>query len=239
MTAFVTGASGGIGSEICRTLCKMGYNVAAAYNHDGEGAGRLAKELGEVLLPVHCDVTDRGSINKACAKTHDAFGEVSLLVNNAGSAYVGLFTDMSEEEIDRVVNVNLVGAMLVSQAFLPDMIRRKNGCIINISSMWGEVGASCEVVYSAAKAGLIGFTKALAKEEGLSGIRVNCIAAGLIDTPMNAMLSDEDVRTLLEEIPLSRVGRPFDVAQAVGFLAGDNSSYITGAVLNVNGGMCM
>ncbi len=242
MVAFVTGASGGIGSAICKTLAENGYAVAAAYNANEQGAALVVREIastGGRAIAVKCDVSDRDSVSAAYEKTLAELGEVSLLVNNAGTAHIGLFTDMTEEKIGRMISVNLSGAMLVTKAFLPDMIRAKSGNIINISSMWGEVGASCEVVYSAAKAGIIGFTKALAKEEGLSGVRVNCITAGLIDTPMNAELSPDDIAALIDEIPLSRIGLPQDIANAVEFLASERSSYITGAVIKVNGGLCI
>lgn len=242
MVAFVTGASGGIGSAICKTLAENGYVVAAAYNANELGAALVAREIasaGGRAIAVKCDVSDRDSVSAAYEKTLAELGEVSLLVNNAGTAHIGLFTDMTAKQIGRMISVNLSGAMLVTKAFLPDMIRAKSGNIINISSMWGEVGASCEVVYSAAKAGIIGFTKALAKEEGLSGVRVNCITAGLIDTPMNAELSPDDIAALIDEIPLSRIGLPQDIANAVEFLASERSSYITGAVIKVNGGLCI
>ncbi len=242
MVAFVTGASGGIGSVICKTLSEKGYAVAAAYNNNEQGAALVVREIvstGGRAIAVKCDVSDPDSVMEAYEKTVSRLGGVSLLVNNAGMAHIGLFTDMTAAQIGQMLSVNLSGAMLVTKAFLPDMIRKRSGNIINISSMWGEVGASCEVVYSAAKAGLIGFTKALAKEEGLSGVRVNCITAGLIDTPMNAQLLPDDIAALVDEIPLSRIGLPQDVANAVEFLASERSSYITGAVIKVNGGLCI
>ena len=155
------------------------------------------------------------------------------------NAEVGRFTDLTKERLEHIISADLTGAMLMSQLCLPDMIHQKSGSIINISSMWGETGASCEVAYSAAKAGLIGFTKALAKEEAPSGIRVNCITAGMIDTKMNSCFSADEIADIVEEIPLSRIGTPQDIANAAAFLASDKASYITGAVLKVNGGMCI
>ena len=167
----------------------------------------------------------------------DTFGQPDVLINNAGVSSQQLFTDVTEEEYDRIMDTNLKGPFLCTKEVLPGMIYRKSGCIINISSMWGQVGGSCETIYSASKAGLIGLTKALAKEEGPSGIRVNCIAPGVIDTKMNAMHSEETMQALKEETPLERIGTPQDIANAALFLASDQASFITGQVLGVNGGM--
>lgn len=242
MTAFITGGSGGIGSAICKTLAKNGYAIAVAYNTNEQAAKTVAKEInadGGKAIAVRCDITDMSSMQSAYDVAVTELGRIDLLVNNAGIADIGLFTDMSQERMEHIISANLTGAMLMSQLCLPDMINRKRGNILNISSMWGEVGASCEVAYSAAKAGLIGFTKALAKEEGLSGIRVNCITAGMIDTAMNSELDEATVASIVDDIPLSRIGTPQDIANAVLFLASDKSSYITGAVIKVNGGMCI
>lgn len=242
MTAFVTGGSGGIGKAICKALSQMGYDVAIGYNSNEHKAVKLAEEIsedGRKAAAVKCDIADSNSVNKAVAVCESTLGEITLLVNNAGIADVNLFTHVPDDRMQEIVNVNLMGAMYLSKAVLPKMINRKNGNIINISSMWGEVGASCEVVYSAAKAGLIGFTKALAKEVGLSGVRVNCITAGMIDTPMNKGFTEDEINDIIEEIPLSRIGTPEDIANSVCFLASEKSSYITGAVIKVNGGMCI
>ena len=169
-------------------------------------------------------------------ETIDRFGSIDVLINNAGVASQGLFTDISEIEWSEIMDVNLNGVYNVTQAVLPYMIRQKSGSIINISSMWGQVGASCEVAYSAAKAGVIGMTKALAKEVGPSGIRVNCIAPGLIETGMNSELTLEDVAAIVDETPIGRIGSTNDVASSALFLASDDSSFITGQVLGVNGG---
>ncbi len=164
-------------------------------------------------------------------------GTADLLVNNAGISEIDLFTGISIEKSRSIMEINLVGAMNCARALLPAMIRRKSGCVVNISSMWGQVGASCEVDYSASKAGLIGFTKALAKEVAPSGIRVNCVAPGFIMTEMNSRFSDEELELIREEIPLGIFGKPRHVADAVAFLASRGAEYITGQILAVNGGM--
>ncbi len=240
--AFVTGGSGGIGKAICLTLARDGYDVAVGYKSSESKALETAGEIqsiGQNAVAVCCDVADAESVRNSFSFCKKELGRVSVLVNNAGLADINLFTHISDGKISEIINCNLIGAMNAARAVLPDMINEKKGNIVNISSMWGEVGASCEVVYSAAKAGLIGFTKALAKEVGLSGIRVNCITAGLVDTPMNAGLSESDISDIIENIPLSRIGKPQDIADAVSFLVSEKSSYITGAVLKVNGGMCI
>ena len=181
------------------------------------------------ITPVHGDVADAASV----AAVRDAVGAVDILVNNAAISRFGLITDLSEAEWDEMMAVNLKSVFLLSRAFLPDMIRRQSGRIINVSSIFGAVGGSCEVAYSAAKAGVIGFTKALAKEVGPSGIQVNCIAPGVIDTAMNARLSAEDLAALRDETPLGRLGTPEDVANLALFLAADK--FITGEVLHIGG----
>ena len=182
------------------------------------------------ITPVHGDVADAASV----AAVRDTVGAVDILVNNAAISRFGLITDLSEAEWDEMMAVNLKSVFLLSRAFLPDMIRRQSGRIINVSSIFGAVGGSCEVAYSAAKAGVIGFTKALAKEVGPSGIQVNCIAPGVIDTAMNARLSAEDLAALRDETPLGRLGTPEDVANLALFLAADK--FITGEVLHIGGG---
>ena len=236
--AFITGASGGIGSACARALAKDGYAVAIGFSSNESAANELSAELksqGFDALAVQCDITDSGSIASAVSLIEKDLGIISVLVNNAGIANISLFTDNSYNDLRRMLDTDLLGAMELSRQVLPAMIREKCGNIINISSVWGEKGASCEVAYCAAKAGLIGFTKALAREEAPSGIRVNCISCGYIDTKMNSELSDEDKQAVLDEIPAGRFGTPQDVAGAVSFLVSEKASYITGQVIRVDG----
>lgn len=229
--AVVTGGAGGIGEAICKSLAEDGYYVFVGYASSREKAEKIASETGGEALKL--DVTDSGDISKAC----EIVGTADLLVNNAGVSEIELFTAISPEKSRNIFEVNLTGMMNCTRAFLPAMIRKKHGCIINISSMWGQVGASCEVDYSASKAGVIGFTKALAKEVAPSGIRVNCVSPGFIMTEMNSRFSKEDLELIREEIPLGIFGEPRHIADSVSFLASDKAEYITGQVIAVNGGM--
>lgn len=224
----ITGGAGGIGSAIARAFSENGYHVTIGYHQKKERAEHLAAAIGGKAH--HVDVRDRESV---CA-FYRAAGQADVLINNAGIAQQKLFTDISEEEWDAMMEVHVKGAFRMCQAFLPDMIHKKRGSIVNIGSMWGQVGASCEVHYSAAKAALIGMTKALAKELGPSGIRVNCVSPGVIETDMMAAFSDEDKEALREETPLCRLGTSQDVAQAVLFAA--ESRFLTGQVIAPNGG---
>ncbi len=236
--AFITGASGGIGGAAARQLAKDGYAVALGFNNNEKAANELSAELktqDSEAIAVACDITDCASITSALSLIEKELGEVNVLVNNAGIASIGLYTDLDYAALSNIISTDLLGAMEVSRQVLPAMIRAKSGCIINISSVWGEKGASCEVAYSAAKAGLIGFTKALAREEAPSGIRVNCISCGYIETKMNAELSRQDKEALLDEIPSSRFGTPQDVANAISFLVSEKSDYINGQVIRVDG----
>lgn len=233
-TALVTGATGAIGSAVCRRLAKDGVTVAVGYRSDPETARALAGELNG--LAVYCDVTDPKSVQKAVDNVLEKFCQLDILVCNAGVAWRGLFQDMPPETWRQVMSVDLDGAYHCCHAALPAMISRKTGQIITVSSMWGEVGASCEVAYSAAKAGVIGLTRALAKEVGPSGVRVNCVSPGVIESRMNAGLEPQDFAALAEDTPLGRIGLPGEVAEAVAFLASDAASFITGQVLGINGG---
>lgn len=238
--ALVTGASRGIGREIALELARSGISVAVNYYSSDEKAKELLLEiqsLNQNAQIYKADVSNDYEVYEMVHNIQSELGAIDIVVNNAGISQIGLFTDMTSSERDRMIGVNLIGAMNVAKAVLPSMIHYKRGSIINISSMWGEVGASCEVVYSAAKAGLIGFTKALAKEVGPSGIRVNCVSPGVIDTDMNSELSEADMNELINDIPLNRIGTPSDIAKAVKFLVSDKAAYITGQVLSVNGGM--
>ena len=183
------------------------------------------------------DVTNTCSINAATEAILADFGHIDLLVNNAGIATSGLLTETTDIEWERIIDTDLSGVFRCCRAVLPGMIRRQSGCIVNISSIWGMTGAACEAAYSAAKAGVIGLTRALAKEVGPSGIRVNCVAPGVIDTEMNAHLSPVEMAALTGETPLGRIGRPEEVAAAVCFLAGTGGEFLTGQVISPNGGL--
>lgn len=237
-TALVTGGSGGIGSEVCRVLAEDGWQVAVCYKSGRATAEALVIELkgqGLSAEAFHCDIGDRESIERCISEVRDSFGIVTLLVNNAGTADIELFTDMTDEKLCEMLEINLLGAMRMSRGVLTDMIREHTGNIINITSVWGEKGASCEVAYSAAKAGLIGFTKSLAREVAISGVRVNCVSCGMIDTKMNGELTEEDVRAIVDDIPAGRIGLPRDVANAVRFLSSEGADYIHGQVVRVDG----
>lgn len=229
--ALVTGGSGGIGSSVCRMLSENGYNVFINYNSSREKAEKIAREINGTAIKF--DVSDSEAVKSAI----DFIGHIDLLVNNAGISEINTFDSVDSRTADRILDINLKGTLNCSRTVLPDMIHRKSGVIINISSMWGECGASCEVDYSASKAGIIGFTKALAKETAPSGIRVNCVSPGFILTDMNKNFSDEDLKLIREDIPLGRFGTPEDIANAVIFLASEKSAFITGQVLGINGGM--
>lgn len=231
MKALITGGSGEIGQAICCKLAENGYSVYIGYANSREKAENLAEKIGGTAIKL--DVTKICDISTAVEKV----GGIDLLVNNAGISEIELFNCISAQKSSRIIEINLTGAMNCTRAFISGMINRKSGCIVNISSMWGQVGASCEVDYSASKAGLIGFTKALAKEVAPSGIRVNCVSPGFIMTKMNSHFSAEDLDLIREEIPLGIFGEPRHVADAVAFLASNQAEYITGQVLAVNGGM--
>ena len=233
--AVVTGGSGGIGEAVCRRLADDGYFVVVCCSRSVEKASAIAEEIGG--YPLCFDTSDSAAAKKALGDTEEKYGSIDLLVNNAGISEVDLFQCIPQEKADRILSVNLGGTLNCSRAVLPGMISRHSGVIINVSSMWGQCGASCEVDYSASKAGIIGFTKALAKEAAPSGIRVNCVAPGFIMTEMNSRFSPEDLELIKEDIPLGIFGEPRHIADAVSFLASGQAEYITGQVLAVNGGM--
>ena len=230
-TALVTGGCGGIGEAICKKLSDDGYFVYINYAHSKEKAEKLTDEINGKA--VCFDVADNGAVISSL----ENIGLLDLLVNNAGISEIELFTSISAEKSEKILNINLKGAMNCARAALKEMIKAKKGNIINISSMWGQCGASCEVDYSASKAGLIGFTKALAKEVAPSGIRVNCISPGFIMTEMNRHFTAEDLELIREDIPLGIFGTPEHVADAVAFMASDRAAYITGQVVGINGGI--
>ena len=233
-TAFVTGGSRGIGSAIVRALSENGYKVAFSYKSSEREAEELARECG--ALAIKADSEKREDISRAVRLAEEWLGGVQVLVNNAAFSSFSLLTDLSDEEWDKTLAVNLTAPFLYSRAFIPGMVSRKSGRIINISSIWGLVGSSCEAHYSASKAALIGLTKALAKELGPSGITVNAIAPGVINTDMNASLDAESLAALCEQTPLMRIGEPEEVARAVLFLVGEGGDFITGETINISGG---
>lgn len=239
MTVLVTGGAGGIGGAVCREFAAAGYKVAINYFKSEDAARKLVDEIfesGGTAKAYKADVSQPAEVSKMVVDVMADLGHVDVLINNAAVAFQGLLTDTTDAIYDRLMDVNMKGAFNATKAVLPGMINRKDGVIINISSMWGEVGASCEVVYSASKAALLGFTKSLAKEVGPSGIRVNCISPGVVDTPMNSGHSERDMEELSNETPLERIGKPEEIAKATLFLASENASFITGQILGVNGG---
>lgn len=235
----ITGASRGIGAAAARLFARQGWGVGIGCHKAIDRARALAEELGGLGVPARvypADVAQREEVQGMADAFLRDFGTLDVLVCNAGIARQELFTDITEASWREMLGVNLDGVFYCCQAALPHMIHRKQGKIITLSSMWGQVGASCEVAYSAAKAGVIGLTKALAKEVGPSGITVNCVAPGLIETEMNRNLSPETKAALAEETPLERLGTPEDVARAIWFLASPAGDFFTGQVLAPNGG---
>lgn len=238
--AIVTGGSRGIGEAIVRTLCEEGAFVIFTYNNNEEKAKSLVKELkakGYFLQACQLDLNNYSSIENFNDVIISKQSNLDILINNAGISKVGLFMDASKSEVDEMINTNLTGSILLSQFAVKKMINKKKGSIVNISSIWGNVGASCEVLYSATKGGINIFTKALAKELGPSGIRVNSVAPGVIDTEMNKWMNETDRMNLEQEIPLDRFGDTKEVAKVVSFLCSDESSYVTGQIITVDGGM--
>ena len=238
-TVVITGASRGIGRETAKKFAKEDYNVVINYNNSEEDATSLEKELLALtdVIKIKADISDRAAAEFLIGEAVKRFGKIDALVNNAGiSMHSTLFTDTDKSDWDKIFNVNLFGMFNVTKAAIPHMVHEKNGVIVNVSSIWGVSGASCEVLYSSAKAAVNGFTRALAKELALSGVRVNAVAPGVIDTKMNAFLSNEERKALEDEIPMARYGSPEEIASTIYFLASDNSSYITGQILTADGG---
>lgn len=238
-TAYVTGGAKGIGEAIVRRLCADGFNVAIIYNKSEQRAESLCSELalaGHSVCAVKCDVSDPFQVKAVFERLSSQLSAPQVLVNNAGVSLWGLFDDTTDEQWESVTGINLTGTFNCCREAVKYMLRNKYGRIINISSVWGQVGASCEVAYSATKAGVIGLTRALSKEYALSGITVNCVSPGVIDTDMMSRFSDEEKREICEEIPMGRMGTPEEVADAVSFFASEKCSYITGQILGVNGG---
>ena len=232
-TILITGGSRGIGEAIVR-LAVGKYKVAFTYLSSEKEARALSQKTGALALRADCEREEE--ILSAVSEAEAALGGIDCLINNAAISGFSLLTDITTEEWNRFLRINLTAPFIYSRAVLPAMIRKGWGRIVNITSMWGLVGASCEVHYSAAKAGLIGFTKALAKEVGPSGITVNAIAPGVIETDMNRSLSEEDLIALKDETPLSRLGRPEEIARAALFLCSEGAGFITGEIMNISGG---
>ena len=237
----VTGASGGIGKAVAEKFAQNGYRVAVHYHNGKERAEALQKQLeqqGCSVMTVQADLRDSMQVQAMIEQIERSWGGVDVLVNNAGVAQQKLFTDITDEEWRNMFAIHVDGAFYCARAVLPEMIHRKRGCIINVSSMWGQTGGSCEVHYSAAKGALQAMTKALAKEVGPSGIRVNCVAPGVILTEMNTRMFDQDtLEALKEETPLETLGTTEDVANMIYFLASAEAGFITGQIIGVNGGM--
>ncbi len=237
-TAIITGASGGIGREIAIRLYNSGWQTAIVYNNGRENAEKLQKDLpGSAVFK--CNISDFSQVEKLYADVYATFGSIDLVVNNAGAAYTGLLQDMTQREIDCLIATDLTGVIYSTRFAANYMVKKHRGNIINISSVWGVAGASCEAVYSACKGGVIAFTKAMAKELAPSGIRVNCISPGVIKTKMLDCYTDRDLQVLEEETPLERLGTTEDIAKAVKFLSSEDSSFITGQNIIVDGGFIL
>lgn len=240
MVAVITGAGKGIGRAIALRLAKDGYKIAVCYKNSRAKAAKTVSDiiaLGGEAKSFQLEITDSQNVNSVMTEIEKDFGEIAVLVNNAGIAEQSLFTDITDEMWQKMLDTNLSGAFYCARAVLPFMIHRKRGKIINIASIWGETGGSCEVHYSAAKAGLIGMTKALAKEVGPSGITVNSVSPGVILTDMTSHFDEDTMNELKDETPLGKIGTPEDVAGAVAFLASADADFITGQNIAVNGGM--
>lgn len=235
-TAIVTGASGGIGSQIAQLLCEKDYAVVGCYRNGANVCEAMADEINArgVFQPYCLNLRSEDETRDLARYTAETFGKIDLLVNCAGIGEIAPLTESSRWE--EIVDINLNGTIRMCRAVLPYMLRRNRGSIINISSVWGDCGSACEAPYSASKGGINAFTKALAKEVGIMGVRVNAVAPGFIDTRMNSSLTDRDVGEIRDDVPLGRTGTPDDVAQAVLFLAENGASYITGQILTVDGG---
>lgn len=236
-TVLITGGSRGIGKCIAENLAKEGYNVVLNYNKSEKQAKQIQKDLkeqGKNIEIYKADISKREEVKKMIKFTLDKFKNIDILINNAGIAKLQMFNDITDEDWNEMINTNLNSVFYCTQEVLENMIHNKNGCIINISSIWGMVGASCEVAYSVSKAGIDGMTKALAKELGLSNIRVNSIAPGVIDTEMNSNLDNRIKEEIKNETPLNKIGKPIDIYRCVKWLIEDE--FTTGQVISPNGG---
>lgn len=239
-TVLVTGASGGIGRAIAERFAREGYAVAVHYNNGKENAEAIVQQLtvaGCTAMTVQADIGNSAQVQRMVETVSSTLGDIDILINNAGIAQQILFTDITDEDWRNMFAVHVDGTFYCTRAVLPTMIRQKQGCIVNVSSMWGQVGGSCEVHYSAAKGAIQAMTKALAKELGPSGIRVNCVAPGVIQTEMNKLLDTETLEALRQETPLEILGTAEHVADLVYFLCSAQAAFITGQIMSVNGGM--
>ncbi len=240
----ITGVSGGIGSATALKFIENGYFVIGTFNKDEKGVEdfkSLLKEKGlnDYFFAYKCDFLNSDSVKNALSNIKKDFKYIDVLVNNAGVALFKTINETSENEWDNLFSVNVKSAYLTTNAVIDGMIEKKSGKIVNVSSIWGVAGGSCEVGYSASKSALIGYTKALAKELGPSNINVNCVCPGVIDTKMNSRLSKSDIKDIVDNTPLSRIGKPSEVADLIFFLSGDNSSFITGQVITIDGGFIL
>ncbi len=230
----ITGGSRGIGAACVRRFCAEGCKVSFIYNKSEADAEALASETGAVAICA--DISDKIQLETAIADATKCMGGIDVLVNNAGVSLIALLSDTDDTALEHLLSVNLTAAIVAAREVSRYMVREHCGYIINIGSVWGRIGASCEALYSASKAGLRGFTLALAKELGYSGVRVNCVEPGVIDTDMNRELGDDDISELVERTPLSRIGKPKEVAEAVYWLCSGKADFITGQILGVDGG---
>lgn len=233
----VSGGSRGIGNALVRLFSERGHKVAFVYNKSDAKAEELALETG--ALKIKGDVSDFGECQRCFDFAEAEIGSVDVLINCAGISMIAQLCDTTAEMWNNVINTNLTSAFAMSKAASVSMVKRKSGCIVNVGSIWGRVGASCESAYSASKSGLRAMTMAHAKELAPSGIRVNCVEPGVIDTEMNACFTEADMKALCEEIPLERLGRPEEVAELIYFLASEKASYITGQIIGIDGGFCL
>lgn len=237
--AFISGASGGIGNATVKKFIENGYYVIGQYNTDYESVESLVKDYPENFFAVQCDLNNVEQLNKTIADLNKSFKHIDVVVNNAGTALYKLITETTESEWDTLFSVNVKSAYIINNFALKSMINNGKGKIVNVSSIWGFSGASMEVAYSASKSALIGYTKALAKELAPSGINVNCVCPGVIDTKMNARLTKEELLEIKGETPLGRIGRPEEVAELIWFLSSEKSDFITGQVITIDGGFVL
>ncbi len=237
--ALITGASGGIGFATALKLYKEGYYIIAQYNKNARAIDELYRQVDGNLLAVQADLSRADGVKNFVETVKKSFKQVDLIVNNAGAGLYKLITQTTEREWDELFSLNMKSAFMITNAFLPEMINNKHGKIINVSSIWGQVGASMEVCYSASKASLIGYTKALAKELAPSNINVNCVCPGVIDTPINNRFSITEMQDLAQETPLGRIGKAEEVAELIAFLVSEKSDFITGQVITCDGGFTL